>query len=55
MKRPMITMDEYMSMSIEELDEYHDRDERLIAEGLVDKNRQLLRTCPLIINIQLFA
>ena len=35
----MITLDEYMSMSKEELDEFHDRDERLITEGLVDENQ----------------
>ena len=46
MKRPMITMDEYMSMSIEELDEYHDRDERLIAEGLVIKIGNYLELVP---------
>ena len=36
MKRPMITFDELMSMSDDELTEFCKRDEQLLAEGLID-------------------
>ena len=39
MKRPMITIDECMSMSEKELNEFLDRDEKLLAEGLIDESQ----------------
>lgn len=36
MKRPMITFDELMSMSKDERKKFYERDEQLLAEGLVD-------------------
>ena len=35
----MITLDEYVSMSEKERNEFHDRDEQLLAEGLIDENQ----------------
>ena len=35
----MITIDEYMSMSEEELKEFTDRHEQLIAEGVIDESQ----------------
>lgn len=34
----MITIDECMSMSEKELSDFLDRDEQLLAEGLIDEN-----------------
>lgn len=39
MERPMITLDELMSMSEKEINEFIDRDEQLLAEGLIDENQ----------------
>ena len=36
MKRPMITFDEFMSMSKEERAKFRERDAQLLAEGLID-------------------
>lgn len=36
MKRPMITFDEFMSMSDEAFAIFEERDEKLLAEGLID-------------------
>ena len=38
----MITIDEYMSMSKEELNEFIKRNEQLIAEGVIDKNQPVV-------------
>ena len=38
MKRPMITFDEFMSMSDEEFAKFEERDKQLLSEGLVDPN-----------------
>ena len=35
----MITLDELMSMSEKEINEFIDRDEQLLAEGLIDENQ----------------
>ena len=42
MKKTMITIDEYMSMSEEELNEFIDRHEHLIAEGVIDENQPMV-------------
>ena len=39
MERPMITLDELMSMSEKEINEFIDRDEQLLAAGLIDENQ----------------
>ena len=39
MERPMITLDELMSMSKKEINEFIDRDEQLLAAGLIDENQ----------------
>ena len=38
----MITLDEFHSMSKEELNEFMKRYEQLIAEGLIDKNQPVI-------------
>lgn len=38
MKRPMITFDEFMSMSDDERAKFRERDAQLLAEGLIDPN-----------------
>ncbi len=38
MKRPMITIDECMSMSEKEINEFLDRDEQLLVEGLINES-----------------
>ena len=38
----MITIDEYMSMSKEELNEFIKRNEHLIAEGVIDENQPVV-------------
>ena len=38
MKRPMITFDEYMSMSSDERAKFCERDAQLLAKGLIDPN-----------------
>ena len=38
-RRPMITIDELESMSEEELNEFVERDNLLLAEGLIDENQ----------------
>lgn len=38
MKRPMITFDEFMSMSDEEFAKFEERDNQLLSEGLIDPN-----------------
>ena len=38
MKRPMITIDECMYMSEKELNEFLDRDEMLLKEGMIDES-----------------
>ena len=35
----MITIDEYMSMSEKELNEFLDRDEKLLKEGMIDESQ----------------
>ena len=35
----MITLDELMSMSEKEINEFIDRDEQLLAEGFIDENQ----------------
>lgn len=39
MKRIMITIDECMSMSKEQINQFLDKDEILLREGLIDKNQ----------------
>ena len=39
MKRPMITIDECMSMSEKELNEFLDRDEKLLKECMIDESQ----------------
>ena len=39
MKRPMITIDECMSMSEKVLNEFLDRDEKLLKEGMIDESQ----------------
>lgn len=39
MKRPMITIDECMSMSEKKLNEFLDRDEKLLKEGMIDESQ----------------
>ena len=39
MKRPMITIDECMSMSEKELNEFLDRDEKFLQEGMIDESQ----------------
>lgn len=38
MKRPTITLEEFITMSIEELDAFIERDRWLIAQGLVSED-----------------
>ena len=39
MNRPMITIDECMSMSEKELNAFLDRDEQMLAEGLINESQ----------------
>lgn len=39
MDRRKITIDEYMSMTEQELNDFLDRDEQLLAAGMIDENQ----------------